>query len=106
MEIIMTKPAAERINEKTNGKTGYLKLIYDTEGCGCAVDGIAALRFVSELDDDDLLIKTNDSPIYIEKRKMIFFDEKMTIDISQSTNCFMLKSPQQILNGCMSLVIA
>jgi uncharacterized protein YqkB len=105
MEIMITKVAAEKISGKINGKSGYLKLIYDTEGCGCSVDGIAALRLSPKLNEDDLLIETNDRPVYIEETKTIFFAEKMTIDFSPSLNCFMLKSPQEILNGHMSFVI-
>jgi uncharacterized protein YqkB len=105
MEIMITKTAAEKISEKINGKNGYLKLIYDTEGCGCSVDGVAALRFESELGEDDLLIESNERPIYIEETKTIFFDDKMTIDFLPSSNWFMLKSPQEIINGHMSFVI-
>ena len=106
MEIMITAEATEKINEKTNGRTGYLKLKYDTEGCGCAVSGVFALWFVSALESDDISIETNEYPIYVEKAKTVFFDEKMTIDFSPSANSFQLKSPQQILNGRMSFVTA
>lgn len=105
MEINITKTATEKISERTKGQSGYLKLKYDTEGCGCAVDGIAALWFVPELEEDDLLIETNDKSIYVEKAKTVFFDELMTIDFSHQSNSFMLKSPNQIINGRMSLII-
>lgn len=34
MEIFITEIAATKINEKTAGHDGYLKLKYDTDGCG------------------------------------------------------------------------
>lgn len=105
MEILMTAEAIEKINEKTAGREGYLKLKYDTDGCGCAVNGVAALWYVPELADDEIAIGTNDRPVYLEKAKMVFFDEQMKIDFSPAANCFQLKSPQQILNGRMSLII-
>jgi uncharacterized protein YqkB len=105
MEINITAAAIEKITERTSGREGYLKLKYDTEGCGCVVSGVAALWFVTELDEDDIAIETNFRTIYVEKSKMVFFDEQMKIDFSQATNCFQLKSPGQILNGYMSLVI-
>lgn len=105
MEIELTADAIERIKEKTEGHNGYLKLKYDTDGCGCAVNGVTVLWFVPELDETDVAVKTNSSPIYIEKAKAVFFDDKMKIDFSKSTNCFQLKSPQQILNGHMSFLI-
>jgi len=105
VEIIITEAAAEKINTRTDGREGYLKLKYDTDGCGCAVNGVVALWFVPELDDTDIAIETNDRTVYVEKSKIVFFDEQMKIDFSQSSNCFQLKSPQQMLNSHMSLII-
>ncbi|WHY84530.1 iron-sulfur cluster biosynthesis family protein [Neobacillus novalis] len=105
MEINITAEAVKKITERTEGREGYLKLKYDTDGCGCAVNGVVALWFVQEVDDDEIAIETNDKTVYLEKSKMVFFDEQMKIDFSQTTNCFQLKSPQQILNGHMSLII-
>lgn len=105
MEIIITEEAAKKINERVAGREGYLQLKYDTDGCGWAVSGVAALWFTGELDDTEVEIETNDRPVYIEKHKMVFFDEQMKIDFSTTSNCFQLKSPQQILNGRMSLVL-
>jgi uncharacterized protein YqkB len=105
VEINITVEAVKKINERTEGREGYLKLKYDTDGCGCAVNGVVALWFVPEVENDEIAIETNDKTIYLEKSKMVFFDEQMKIDFSESTNCFQLKSPQQILNGHMSLII-
>lgn len=105
MEIKITSVAAEKINEKTKGKKGFLKLKYDTEGCGCVVSGVIALWFVPELDEDDVRIETNTQPVYIEKAKTVFFDDQMTLDFSREANSFQLKSPGQFLNGRMSMVI-
>jgi uncharacterized protein YqkB len=104
MEIMITEPAAAKIGEKTNDDKGFLKLKYDIEGCGCAVDGVFALWFVPELEDDDMAIETNAQTIYVEKAKTVFFDEKMKLDYSETTNWFKLSSDQQILNGQMSLI--
>ncbi|WP_040208233.1 iron-sulfur cluster biosynthesis family protein [Neobacillus jeddahensis] len=105
MEIHITEAAANKINERIEGREGFLKLKYDTDGCGCAVNGVVALWFVSELDHMDVEIQTNERPVYLEKSKLVFFDEQMKIDFSQATNWFQLKSPQQMLNGQMSLIL-
>lgn len=105
MEIVITEEAARKIDEKTAGREGFLKLVYDTEGCGWAVNGVAALWFTGEIDSDEVEINTNNRPIYIEKQKLVFFDEQMKIDFSGSANSFQLKSPQQILNARMSFLI-
>jgi uncharacterized protein YqkB len=105
VEIFITEAAADKINEKIAGREGYLKLVYDTDGCGCAVNGVVALWFVPEVEDDEIAIQTNDRTIYVEKSKTVFLDEQMKVDFSKPTNWFQLKSPQQILNGQMSLLI-
>lgn len=105
MEIMITDPAAAKISEKTKDCNGYLKLKYDTEGCGCAVDGVAVLWFVPELEDDDIAVETNAQTIYVEKGKTVFFDDKMKLDFSKTSNWFQLSSSQQTLNGHMSLIV-
>ena len=102
MNITITELAVKKINKLTTGKSGFLKLIYDIDGCGCGVNGVAALLFANELEDDDEEIKTNEGSIYIEKSKEVFFDENMTIDFSEKANCFQLKSPNEYLNPRMS----
>ncbi|KAB2338407.1 iron-sulfur cluster biosynthesis family protein [Cytobacillus depressus] len=102
MNITITELAARKIKEKLAGKSGYLKLKYDTDGCGCVVSGVTALWLVSELDKDDWEVKTDVGSIYIEKSKEVFLDENLKIDFSEKANCFQLKSPNQYLNPRMS----
>jgi uncharacterized protein YqkB len=105
MKINITEAAIEKINERTADRKGFLKLKYDTDGCGCAVNGVIALWFVPILEQDDIAIETNDQLVYVEKAKTVFLDDEMKIDFSPTANCFQLKSPQQILNGRMSLIM-
>ena len=102
MDISITEAAAKKIKERIAGKNGYLKLKYDTDGCGCVVSGVTALWLVNELDSDDREIKTDIGSIYIEKSKEVFLDENLKIDFSEKANCFQLKSPNQYLNPRMS----
>ena len=52
MYIEWTAAAVAKINEKIDVENGYLLLKYDTDGCGCAVDGVSALWLIPELEDD------------------------------------------------------
>lgn len=104
MQITFTEAASKKIQDKITGKEGYLKLKYDTDGCGCVVSGVSALWLVTELAAEDKEIKTNGPAIYAEKSKLVFFDEVMTIDFSETANCFQLKSPNQYLNPRMSFL--
>ncbi len=104
MEITVTERAAKKIEEKTGKQKGFLKLKYDTEGCGCVVSGVTSLWLVNEIDEDDRAIETSIGSIYVEKSKEVFLNENLKIDFSQSSNSFQLKSPNEFLNPRMSFV--
>ncbi|GIN60643.1 hypothetical protein J27TS8_06360 [Robertmurraya siralis] len=104
MEITITDIAAKKIEEKTGEQKGFLKLKYDTEGCGCVVSGVTALWLVNEIDEDDRAIETTIGSIYVEKSKEVFLNENLKIDFSSSSNSFQLKSPNEFLNPRMSFV--
>ena len=102
MNVTWTKRAIEHLRRVQGNK--HVKLIYDTDGCGCAVNGVPVLLLIDELDEYDVVIETNDVPIWMEKHQLIFFDDQMTLDVVDGAGCFQLKSPNQILNPRMSLV--
>ena len=104
MEITITERAKTKIDELQKDKTGYLKLKYDTEDCGCVMCGVTNLWLVNELEEDDYEIQTNHGGIYVEKSKEVFLDDVLTIDFNQASHCFQLKSPNQYLNPRMSLL--
>jgi uncharacterized protein YqkB len=106
MQVTFTKEAIEQITPKLEAnKNRVLKLKYDTEGCGCVMSGVTVLWLVKEPEEDDVKLETNAVPLFVEKTKMVFLEEQLTISFNQSANCFMLKSPSQILNPRMSLLV-
>ncbi|RSD27335.1 iron-sulfur cluster biosynthesis family protein [Mesobacillus subterraneus] len=102
MKLKITETATKKLQEKTAGKQGYIKLIYDIDGCGCAVNGVAALWLEKEYNDDENQMETGSIPIYIQKSREVFFDDQMTLDYKESAGCFQLKSPNEYLNPRMS----
>jgi uncharacterized protein YqkB len=100
MELTITNAALNRLQQKMQGKTGYLKLKHDTEGCGCVVSGVAALVLVDEIEANTTKIPTNGPDLYLEYNTEVFFNEKMTIDAAAG-NHFTLKSPNEMLNPAM-----
>jgi uncharacterized protein YqkB len=105
MEITITKDALEVLKKRIGDTEGFLKIRYDTEGCGCAVSGIPVLEYVEKKGDGDIEITTDSMPVLVEKSKQVFYDNIMKIDFSSSSNTFQLKSPAQILNGRMNFFI-
>ncbi|KUP06283.1 heme biosynthesis protein HemY [Bacillus coahuilensis m2-6] len=103
MKIELTPSAQQFVESKTNGKAGYLKLRYETEGTGCVLNGVPALWFVSEPDDGDEKLETNVMPILVETSKKVFYDEQLKIDVTEKGH-IQLKAPSHILNGRMAFI--
>ncbi|MFD1777226.1 MULTISPECIES: iron-sulfur cluster biosynthesis family protein [Fredinandcohnia] len=104
MNVTFSERAIEKLNSQIKNKDNKLKLKYETEGCGCVMSGVTALWLVDSGDEDDLILETNYQPLLVEKSKMVFLDENMTVDFIETANCFMLKSPNEILNPRLRLV--
>jgi uncharacterized protein YqkB len=104
VNITFTDKAIKQLTPILTQTGRMLKLKYDTDGCGCLVDGVIALWLVNEADEDDIAVETNFVPVLVEKSRLVFYDDTMTIDIAEGMSCFQLKSPGQILNPRMPLV--
>ncbi|MCJ7839392.1 iron-sulfur cluster biosynthesis family protein [Lederbergia sp. NSJ-179] len=105
MKIVITPEAEEQMRKKIGDDHHILRLKYETDGCGCAVSGVPTLQIVDqgELDrEEDIKVETNAMDIYMEKSKLVFFDEELKIDFSPKTQSLRLISPNQIFNGRMS----
>lgn len=105
MKIFITSEAEKQIKQKIKANHSIVTLKYETEGCGCAVSGIPTLELISQQhvnEDDYVKVTTNTLDLYIEKTKIVFFDDEMKIDYLPEKQTFRLSSPSEILNGRMS----
>jgi uncharacterized protein YqkB len=108
MQITFTDNALTQIHQMLEANhpaaPSRLKLAYDSEGCGCAVNGVAALWIVDGPDGDD--VESTGSPyrVLFDKKHEVFFDDAMTVDYNMSRRAFTLKSKQQIYNSMMRLI--
>lgn len=48
MHLTITEAAERILSPLLQEPSTWLKLVYDIEGCGCAVDGVPALWLVNE----------------------------------------------------------
>ncbi|SER68967.1 iron-sulfur cluster biosynthesis family protein [Salipaludibacillus aurantiacus] len=104
MILEVTKRAQKKLEElglKPN--ESVLLIIYETDGCGCAVSGISKLQEVKPetLTEEEKMIETEPAPYRaaIQKRAEWAYDENLKIDFSANT--FQLKSPNEMLNPRM-----
>ncbi|WP_409251265.1 iron-sulfur cluster biosynthesis family protein [Bacillus sp. SCS-153A] len=105
MNITITEEAQEVLMRKIGDKKGFLKIKYETEGCGCVVSGVPVLEYVEQTGFDDIEFDTGFIPVLVEKSKQVFYDKELKIDFSSTSKMFQLKSPGQIINGRMNFII-
>lgn len=109
MELCLTRAASKQMF-KQKDENGYLKLVYDAEGCGCIMSGVTGLWLVQVLEDDDTEIRlTEDSQpspwtIVHEKRHSLFFEERLILDYTPHTQHYKLFSNNQIYNMRISII--
>jgi uncharacterized protein YqkB len=101
------EPSTEAVNqllEFYHAEPRLLKIAYDSEGCGCAVSGIAQLWQVGATHVDDMIVCDGPVTILIETRHEVFFDEVMRLDYSPDRKCFILKSDGQIYHNSLRVI--
>ncbi len=105
MKITITPEAQERLRQHQSTETkGDFVLVYDSDGCGCAVSGVAQLWLVHPLDEEDKPADSRGIDIYYKPRQAVFFDEQMTIDYNAALKSFKLSSNGQIFNARMNVI--
>ncbi|EIT87286.1 HesB/YadR/YfhF-family protein [Fictibacillus macauensis ZFHKF-1] len=103
MQLEWTKEAIEQLRTRALSTSMYLK--YETEGCGCVMSGVTALYPVHEQPEGTTELNTNDISVFLDTTKLVFFEERMTIDYKKEYNTFQLKSPNGMLNPRLRLVL-
>lgn len=101
MHFTFTNSAVERLNPYLQDGEHSLKLLYDTEGCGCVVNGVPTLLLVKEGDADDVSGQGDPFEVWYEPRYEVFFEPELTIDYSPERRAFTLKSDNQIYTNSL-----
>lgn len=104
MNITFTDTATQRLTPYMEQNNTLLKLVFDTEGCGCSVNGVPTLWLVSTANIDDVSAVTAAFPLIYKAKDEIFFEDTMKIDFHEGKGSYILKSNNQIYNAGMSLV--
>jgi len=104
MRIDVT-PEAAAVLAATPGVGRRLRLVYDTEGCGCAVSGVPDLQAADEPAPGDLEAET-DGPFAIgyDPRREVFFEDRLVIDRAPDGEGLMLRGAGQIYTSHLRIV--
>ncbi len=104
MKITVSECAAERLAGIAGSSGGsYFKLIYDTEGCGCGVDGTAALILTRKKKETDKVFPAGPFTFLVASHDIIYFDERLTVDCRAGGHSLLLKSPERIISSNLNL---
>ena len=107
MQLQISEQAATKLKTQMTDDLNFAyHLIYDTEGCGCAVNGVPTLKWLPlNHDPHKKFIAIADSPIpvRISENDAVFFEEKLKLDFEPSTFCYKLSGPGQIYHHCLSV---
>lgn len=104
MNITFTDTAKHRLAPFFEQNNTLLKLVFDTEGCGCSVNGVPTLWLVNAAMSEDSAAETDAFPMVYKTKDEIFFEDNMKIDFHEINKSYILKSNNQIYNAGMSLV--
>lgn len=103
MKIVWEETAIERLQAMTEGKEGFVKLIYDSEDCGCGDDGVTTLWYISEPEGNEEEVDSNIGPVLVDKDKTVYMADEMKIVWVEDYNSFRLSSSSGIINPFMKM---
>lgn len=104
MKISLNPTAEKLIADKLGAKPGLLRLVYDTENCGCGMSGVPGLAIVSEPGAYDIPMENEVYPFWIDKMQAVFFEEELTLKGEENTGTFRLDGPSQFYKSNIRLV--
>ncbi|EXX89781.1 hypothetical protein BG53_14040 [Paenibacillus darwinianus] len=95
MKITFSPAAIERLTSELSGQSSRLKLLYDTEGCGCVMNGVPTLLRIEQPEEGDVKAVSSPYEIWYEKRYEVFFEDELKVDYRPGTPSFILRSDNQ-----------
>ncbi|CDQ17849.1 Uncharacterized protein YqkB [Halobacillus karajensis] len=96
MELRITAEAKQQLEQIQDPGRPLIRLFYDTEGCGCGVNGLPTIRLDKEELSTDRRVENDVYHVIIDSQQAIFFKKDMKLDFVKGT--FRLSSPDGILN--------
>ncbi|MYL32655.1 iron-sulfur cluster biosynthesis family protein [Pontibacillus yanchengensis] len=100
MKLHITDEAKKQLQQLQPVNHSMLRLYYDTDGCGCGVDGMPILHFTDQQTVYDEEVENDNYTVIIDDQQKLFFDESMTLE--WNGQLFRLKSPKGMLNASIS----
>ncbi|WEK55794.1 MAG: iron-sulfur cluster biosynthesis family protein [Candidatus Cohnella colombiensis] len=103
MNIQWSDQALVEMKSKFGNEATLWRLVYDSEGCGCSVDGVPTLWAVNATEPTDVQIGSNAVQVWSDPRHLIFFEDHVRISYLPEHRSFKLSSDGQTYTNRLKL---
>ncbi|WP_276351461.1 iron-sulfur cluster biosynthesis family protein [Cohnella caldifontis] len=103
MKMAWSEEAVRQLRERYGPDVTGFRLVYDTEGCGCAVNGVPALWAVDAPAPGHETAESEPFALSIDPRQALFFEDALRIDYRSDNRSFRLSSDSQIYTSRLIL---
>lgn len=103
MFIEWSKEAIREAEARFGTGAKQWKLVFDTEGCGCAVNGVPTFWIVASPDPQDKQAETNFGEAWIKPQHELYFDDRLRVSFVPEHRSFKLASDGQIYTNRLKL---
>jgi uncharacterized protein YqkB len=104
MNIVPTQEALVALQSMLPINERTIKIAYDTEGCGCAVNGVVQLWHIGRMQPEDAIGFDKGVRIVYDRRQELFFEDHIMLDYNSSHRSFILMSNSQIYHSSLTLI--
>ena len=79
MNIVPTQEAIDKLLHMFPAEQPTIKIVYDTEGCGCAVNGVVQLWRTDGISSEDEIGYDQAVRIVYAARQEVFFEDQLIL---------------------------
>jgi uncharacterized protein YqkB len=103
MIVKWTDEAIQEIQARFGTDTKVWKLVFDSEGCGCSVNGVATFWAITAPLKGEIEAESNHFEVWYERDHEVFFDELMRVSYNPDKRAFKMASDGQIYTNRLML---
>jgi uncharacterized protein YqkB len=103
MNIHWSEEAIQEVQARFGLETKIWKLVFDSEGCGCSVNGVPTFWAITAPVPNDIQAGSNAFEVWYEQQQEVFFDDQLRVTYIPNTRSFQLASDGQIYSNRLKL---
>jgi uncharacterized protein YqkB len=104
MKMVWSDEAVEQLRARFGADVRGFRLVYDTEGCGCAVNGVPALWAADQPGPGDVAADSEPLSLWHDPRNAIYFEDVLRVAYIPERQSFRLSSDSQTYTTRLVLV--